>query len=67
MKNYEVWTEGYIATGQRGYAQYHGCAEAESFEEACKIVLGDRLDKDRLSVWGCRCFENEKDASKSFG
>lgn len=26
-----------------------------------------RLDKDGLSIWGCRLFDNQTDARKSFG
>lgn len=61
-------------------AAFEGSIEATSFNEACIAILGDRLDKDDgnpdgylhslggyLSVWGCRCFDNEQDARESFG
>lgn len=78
-KEFEIWTEGYAATGERGTATFHGRAIGETFEEACISLLPDRLDKDsnspdgyrrfggRLSIWACRCFDNEADARKSFG
>lgn len=80
MKKFEVWTEGYAASPDRGEATFHGTVEAENFDQACIEVLGDDLDKDpetkdgyrrsrdgRLSVWACRCFDNETDARRSFG
>ena len=79
MKTFEIWTEGYAATGEVGNATCHGTQEAETFEEACIKLLGNDLDKDnrepdgyrryggRLCIWACRCFDNEADARKSFG
>ena len=92
-KEYEVWTEGYSATGEHSGAICHTVKDADymhgkmgtpikviadSFEDACKKVLGDSLDKNedgslrldsdgRPMVWACRCFDNEVDARKSFG
>ncbi len=76
MKTWEVWSEGYSATGDRGYAQLEGTAEAETFSEACRIVCVDSgkwkeqpggFDAVGLTVWGCRLFDNESDARWSFG
>jgi hypothetical protein len=52
IKYYEVWSEGYAATGERAGALCHTTLEdgrpcktrARSFIEACKLTLGDRLD-----------------------
>lgn len=69
-KKFEVWTEGHVASGGRGKAQYHGSIYAENFEEACINILEDNLDypiQGIPTVWGCRCFDNETDARKSFG
>jgi len=75
-KMFKVWTEGYAATGERGFAMYHGECLAETFEEACeKLISGIDRDADgkislrngRPSVWACKCFDNEIDARKSFG
>jgi len=46
-KEYEVWTEGFAATGQRSDATCHNTkVKAKSFIEACKKVLGDSLDRN---------------------
>lgn len=62
-KEWEVWSEGYAATGERANASLHGKAIAKTFEEACTIVFG----KPTKDVWGCRLFDNEVDARKGFG
>jgi hypothetical protein len=75
MKKFQVWTEGYAATGQSSDAQYHGEFEGETFREAVAAFrdsLTDEhsrncVDLERLSFWGCRFFDNEDDARKSFG
>lgn len=69
-KLYEVWTEGFAATGENGTAMFHGTTNAESFEKACEALLGDSLykyDDGKLTVWGCACYDNEADARKYFG
>lgn len=77
LKLRHVWTEGYMATGEHGTATYHGCCLAESFIEACETLI-KTLDKKsdgtlqmytegHPQVWGCKCFDNEVDARKSFG
>lgn len=69
MKNYQVWVEGYSATGDRSTASLAGMAKASSFKEACeKVYKDDRyFDSKDLTYWGCRLFDNWDDASKSFG
>lgn len=68
---FAVWSEGYRATGDESSAQFHGEAEAASFEDACYALLGDRIDKHRymgcLAIWGCRLFDNETDARRTYG
>ena len=79
-KEFEVWTEGYAATGQSQGATFHGKVMAESFDEACIKLLGSSLDKNInspdgykrnlrgfMSVWACGCFDNETDARSYFG
>lgn len=77
MKEYEIWSEGFACSGDRGNATFHGKQNADSFEEACDIffngnelyrglLAGDRKTKIR-AFWGCRLFDNEIDAKKSFG
>lgn len=71
---WEVWTEGYAATGQSSPAKFWGTYEAPTFKEAClKWVetLGAEgqsyYNKENNTYWGCRFFDNEIDARKSFG
>lgn len=77
METYEIWMEGYVATKESDTAQYVGSIEAESFKEACikfsKTEEGIEKQWDEffnpinISFWGCRLYDNEKDARKSFG
>lgn len=74
---YEVWSEGYAATGERGSATYEGSVFADNFIEACEKVAGDKLDRGtdgklhmyngRPQIWACEMFDNEADARKAFG
>lgn len=79
MQKFEVWSEGYAATGQSGNAQRLTIGnedtlwEGESFQKACENALRtlewdmSYYDKKRNTYWACRFFENEVDARKSFG
>ena len=80
MREFEVWTEGYAATGESQGAHLHGTIIADTFDEACIMILGDSLDKDNtkpdgyrrnhdgnMSVWACGCYDNGTDARKYFG
>jgi hypothetical protein len=69
---YEVWAEGYVATGESGGATLLGRAEAETFAEACALVAKtlsqpDLFDPDRLTYWSCKLFDNRHDAQRSYG
>jgi len=66
---FQVWREGYRATGDRDGAHKMGDAVADSFEEACQAVLeGDKsFDPKRLTWWGCRLYPSEALARKQFG
>lgn len=35
VKEYEIWSEGYAATGEHGTATFHGKSKGRSFKEAC--------------------------------
>lgn len=70
MKTWQVWMEGYLATGMEGQpspARQLGVAAAETFADACEIIcagkefqaLNGTFDPVRLSVWGCRLYDNE--------
>lgn len=81
MKTYEIWIEGAATNGDRSQASLVGTVDAEDFIHAClRWYLGPLSDSWRKfkyrfevshdgvpSVWGCRLFDNEADARKSFG
>lgn len=77
MKEFEIWMEGYAMNGQMSVASFIGKAKGETFNDACrnfKYEKGEKLNLDKhyehqkhLSIWGCRLFDNEADARKSFG
>ena len=73
MPKYEIWVEGFIATGDRSSAARLGSAEGETFKDACielakhSKVFKDYFDLETMRHWGCRLFDNEVDARKSFG
>jgi hypothetical protein len=74
MKTFEVWTEGFSATGESGDATFHGEFEGKTFREAVNAYIAtdpeyhnQYYDAKRLTYWGCRFFDNESDARKSFG
>jgi hypothetical protein len=87
MKDFEIWSEGYAATGERSGATKLWEGKAEDFDDAIRqlneaaitkygkpsaakgTVLDGRTMKpiDDWRVWGCKLFDNEADARKSFG
>jgi hypothetical protein len=71
MMKYEVWSEGY---DDGGPAWLVNTIEAESFEEACCLATAedngcnpDLFSTVAMTYWGCRLFDNEKEARRSFG
>jgi hypothetical protein len=72
MNEYEVWMEGHSATGDSSEAEFCGVYEAKTFAEACAVWNREKghpgyFDPERLTYWGCRFFDNEHNARKSFG
>ena len=73
MKTFEIWAEGYAATGENGPALRLGVVQAENFRDACRVLVQQKPDLKpwfnfaTLTFWGCRLFDNEADARKSFG
>lgn len=76
MEKYQVWLEGYVCTGQRASAEYLGEFEGANFEEACLEASIARFgiaetqifyDANRNTFWGCRFYNNESEARKTFG
>lgn len=66
---YKIWCEGYSATGESQPAHFVAEVEAESFKDACiKHYGGEKtFDSTRLTLWGCRLYDNEYEARRSFG
>lgn len=75
VREFEVWVEGYIATGERGTAQFLGKFPGETFRDAVIAYKDSELDEytkglvdiNKLSIWGCRLYDNEQDAKRNFG
>jgi hypothetical protein len=74
MKTYSLWMEGYITQGNSSKADFLGTFEANSFENACDKWADTIKEKEYYerngniaSYWGCRIYDNEADARKSFG
>lgn len=70
---FEIWVEGYRATGEHGTARLLGVVQAPTFEEAVKKLYQENPEKlpsfnpERLTSWDCRLFDNETAARKAFG
>lgn len=72
---FEIWSEGYIVTGGRGRAVFHGDWEGETFADACQSWADSLPPESRSSYknvdqprfWSCRLFDNEADARKAYG
>lgn len=71
---YEIWMEGWSATGGFSKAQQLDTIEAESFAAACakacrkKNLPNPVIEADaQIRSWGCGLFDNEEDARKAFG
>lgn len=83
---YQIWIEGWSATGGGSDATFIGEVEAPDFLTACRTVrynknfhytplIGTLFSEsknykeagNKVYDWGCRVFDNETDARKSFG
>lgn len=75
LNEYEIWCEGYAATGHRGQAFCFGKAHGENFREACRAFFRVEIaagkfhtyDPAENRYWGCQLYDNETDARKTFG
>lgn len=71
MRPFEVWMEGYRTTGDGQTARLLGECFASSFDEAVGMVTEGRDDVRYTGgawvIYGCRLFDNETDARRSFG
>jgi hypothetical protein len=78
-REFEVWIEGYAATGEHGEAQRLNLTgqqtmwKGNDFKCACLNAIMSLdwelkyYDGIRNTYWACRFFDNEVDARKSFG
>lgn len=67
---YEVWMEGYSATGDHSNARLLGKVIGANFGDAIQKLEQATLIESRDGkwyIWGCRLFDNEIDARKTFG
>lgn len=71
---YDIWSEGYQATGDSGKATCHAVGvKANSFKEACDVffsinsISDGNFNLEKLTYWGCSLFPTEDEARKSFG
>lgn len=73
LKDYSIWCEGFRASGEIATATFWGVSQGEDFHDACKRFVetnasySQNYDSEGNSYWGCRLFDNEQDARKSFG
>ncbi len=76
---YQIWVEGFIITGAQACARQlihedgTDLWSGETFQIACEKALVacehelSLYDKRKNTYWGCRLFDNELEARKSFG
>jgi hypothetical protein len=68
----ELWIEGFQIQGDEGKAYRLDTYEADNLEQAVEIhnQQSSMLIEKKQGIfvfWGCRVFDNEADARKSFG
>jgi hypothetical protein len=68
-RNFKIWSEGYSCTGECSSAIYLGEESDITFKKACVKFFSNTVlfDPNRMTYWGCRLFDNEIEARKSFG
>ena len=74
-KNFEVWIEGYAATGEYEKAQFLGKYKSKSFKGACMLAMIEKkftnlktnYEEKINAYWRRKFFDNENDARKSNG
>ena len=69
-KRFEIWVEGYLATGESGLAHRVGISFGRTFKEACDLYaernprFKEFYDSERLTHWACRLYDNVRDARR---
>lgn len=73
MKEWDIWMEGFLATGQEGIperARCLGTATGYTFLEACRKFMatypeaGTYYNSRQNTYWACQLYDNEADARK---
>jgi hypothetical protein len=76
IREFEIWMEGYIATGESGTAKMIGKGTGRTFDEAIMDYMTKNPNhgiekntrgRSNWAIWACCLFDNETDARKSFG
>lgn len=71
MKEYEIWSEGYMATGEHGTAHLHCKINANSFDEAVELANKNEnlgAEKyDRRSFMSEEYYQNRRSNWKIWG
>ncbi len=76
MREFEIWSEGWVSSDGSGPARRLSTQTAESFDEACKKFIESdseakkymyyNEERKQWIYWGCSIFDNATDAAKSF-
>ena len=73
-KKYDIWMEGYHSAGSGAPAKFLGSFDGLSFDHAVLKYINTNkkgfeqlFNEEKLTIWGCKLFDNEKDARRSFG
>lgn len=75
ISQWDIWSEGYRATGESGTCMKLGTSKGRTFNEAVRSFSNASADKHLFSenlkgvwsYWGCRLFPDRESASLSFG
>jgi hypothetical protein len=75
VAEFSVWLEGYQVTGNKDEARLVGTVEAPTFADACAEVMSkppwnddpSLFNREALTYWGCRLFDNEAAAREAYG
>lgn len=76
-KRWEIWVEGWCATGESSPASLSGFGFGATFDEAVAAYVATRPESERKHwrrggdgvwrMWGCRAFPDEASARRVFG
>ena len=72
-RDYDIWCEGFRATGQSSGAMWLGHCWGKNLKDACinfsrqDSEFAKYFNEEYMTYWGCKIFDNGSDARKSFG